>query len=433
MDSVGFMFLPMSASPPTVRTEHPPELRIPTPAAEPCPQPPHGADTVGDAVTTEKWAMLDFLYAAQVHMWHTSLTPNKMMHLKAGLKEIQNSRITVRFGTGFTGCEIAYTAAKHLQRYWKENFGIIIPIALVVICEKDKDVQTWLTQHFHLTGDGPQCFHREMAEMSRCRAYCVIKAKPVLVKRMDIWLGGFVCIDKSRLNPHRGKHTDSVQNESGGQTQATCDMAKACLGVLKPDGAVLENVDGMMLKTKGNPKSDADHVDDSLRGHGFCIQHYLHDAERGGSLADRLRCWWNMLLVSKGGNMKRLQLWHSLVAEIQATPPSWTQVFGPRFELFTEFHKCNGAGQEETAKSDPQFRQSHIDLFRLNGLDYPPLYNLLPQAWQDATSGMYQRERELSFLIEHLEPYHSMVTFNCRVPQILAGAFAECPENSGSI
>ncbi len=87
-----------------------PKLEIPTPA--------------------EPWCMMDFFYAAQVHQWHACLSPNKVMHLKAGLNAIVKARITVRFGTGFTGCEIVCTVAKQLQRYWKAIFGIYIPMAL---------------------------------------------------------------------------------------------------------------------------------------------------------------------------------------------------------------------------------------------------------------------------------------------------------------
>ena len=56
---------------------------------------------------------------------------------------------------------------------------------------------------------------RNVAELSRTRAYNWRTRDCDVVPAVDVWLGGFVCKDKSKLNRNRSQMTDCIQNATG--------------------------------------------------------------------------------------------------------------------------------------------------------------------------------------------------------------------------
>ena len=339
-----------------------------------------------------------------IEKWDAGLTADATTELLTGLKGMASK--VRRIGTGFTGCEITFQVLSALCDFWAEKYSVTIPIELAFCCELDDEKAAWL-QHKH-----PNCgfIGRDVAELSRTRAWNRVTNGFDVVPPCDLWLGGFVCVDKSKLNRNRGAHADGIQTNSG-STGATFRYARDYLEENKPPAFVLENLKELKIEKVGHELSDLDFVLEELRNIGYTVSANVYQASDYGSLADRARTWIRGFL---GDNQRKIQHCHSMMAMLKTPILPPTLYFGEEFE---ELDLINASLEEKGGcrVADPDWGDKHIEAFREAELPYPPKLSSLPSALQHALLPLEDRAREVVIFAEKTEPWPK--TF--RTPQFM--------------
>lgn len=344
------------------------------------------ADDVPESPTGEP---LDFA----IKEWHARLTTEGMLMLKDGLKGLAGKPL--RVGTGFSGCDISYEVLKALSRFWHDSYNVSVPISLAFACECDLAKAAWLRAAH------PECkaVFRDMAELCRAQAYNTVTGNFDLVPPVDLFLGGFVCTDKSRLNNKRAQHIQCVQNASA-KTGGTFKMCFDFLKANRPHGFVLENVPEIANRKKGE-KSDLEFIVEQLTEIGYDVSTHMYQATEHGSLAERTRCWIRGIAQPARGQVAYC---HRLMRTLVIPVVPCELFFGRDFVLFDSINDSweNKGG---CRKEDPAFRDEHIKIFRESRLSYPPTWETVDAALLRALRPLEIRAREAVMYAEQTEPW----------------------------
>jgi site-specific DNA-cytosine methylase len=219
-----------------------------------------------------------------VEQWHEKLTALAETDLVSGLQAAR--RRGIRVGTAFSGCEMTWRVLEVLQKYWEKKYHVKIQVQLVFCCELEEQKAAWLC------AEHPTCRYvfRNVLEMSRLRAFNWVSKGYDDVPHVDVWIGGFSCKDKSKLNVNRGQHSSCVQDGTG-TTGSTFKFACDYLRANRPQAIVLENVPELANKAKGSEASDLDWVLAQLKEIGYCVSAHIYQACDHGSLAERSRVY----------------------------------------------------------------------------------------------------------------------------------------------
>eukprot|EP00959_Pyramimonas_sp_CCMP1952_P185814 3885091-Pyramimonas_sp.AAC.1 len=181
-----------------------------------------------------------------------------------------------------------------------------------------------------------------MCELKDAHATNFIDDQKVAVPRIDIFICGFVCKDKSKLNSARSKFSKCVQNASGtpskskqegglgseslpSKTAETFEHVRAYVAQNRPTMLILENVPEFANRKKeknekgSEGKSDLDDAIEKLEAVGYAVSYNVYNAEQLGSLAKRPRLWIVGILRAEAGDKADAMLrhCHALMGEVR--------------------------------------------------------------------------------------------------------------------
>ncbi|CAK0906276.1 unnamed protein product, partial [Prorocentrum cordatum] len=273
---------------------------------------------------------------------------------------------------------------------------------------------------------GPEIRHifRDMSHLAQARAYDILAADEELVPQVDLFLFGFVCKDKSKLNRNRGALTHCIQEEgqrtvsakdAGGDEEApnkrsesgaTFEYVKEYLMANQPPFILGENVPEIGNKKHTDAESDLDYVKRTLTEVGYDITVNVYRAEEFGSLAIRPRLFIRGVLKRLQGAAK-LEHCHIVMNEMRIPQIDPTIIFGSGLRDLLEIDITTDWKTASNMK-DPKFRDEHLEVYIAHEprLDYPPNYlSIGGEPFQLACNQLEERARELVAYCELTEPW----------------------------
>ena len=175
---------------------------------------------------------------------------------------------------------------ERLADVWAQTYSIRVNFELKFACENNTDKQAWLQQqHTEL-----KVIFADMQDLKSTRAMNVITGLMTLVPRVDVFIVGPTCVDRSRLNVGRAANMGCVQRAAGKTGESfrqTFDYIESC----EPACVILENVADLQQEPKGGGVSDAAFVEQRLREMKYQGTWHQNKADQYGSQAARERIY----------------------------------------------------------------------------------------------------------------------------------------------
>jgi site-specific DNA-cytosine methylase len=334
---------------------------------------------------------------ASVRAWHGKFSAHQLMSLQTGLKKFTLQPL--RIGTGFSGCDIAWEVLKFLKDYWWNTFQLDIKMELSFCCESNLDKLEWLKS----THSECARVFRDMAELGKTRAVNMLTNKMELVPPVDLFLAGFVCVDRSKLNRNRANNINCVQDNSG-KTGTSFHICASYIETNLPPAILLENVPDLQNKKPGHDDSDMDFILDWLRSRKYAASASVYDARDHGSIQARERLWFRAFLGDVD-NEQKLNHCHAVCSACRIPPFSPTVFWGDNFGELSSATDWWVEDKGGSRTADPAFRDEHIAVFREAKLEYPPDFSKFDPALVKGIKPLEQRGREAVAYAESVEPW----------------------------
>ena len=267
---------------------------------------------------------------------------------------------------------------------------------LTFACELDDDKAAWL-QAAH-----PECnlIFRNVAELSRHRAWNRVSRDYDLVPPVDLWVAGFVCTDKSKLNRNSAANIDCIRNNTGA-SGTTFHYALAYLKACQPAAFLLENVKELRNK-KGAEFGDLEFCIQELEAIRNSVSCQSYSACEHGSPAERVRCYIRGFM---GAAQAKLQHCHAIASMVKIGRLPQTLFLGG--DSFSDFEQINidPIVKGGCRVADPDWGDKHLEAFREAQLAYPPNFEDFPDAFSRAVLPLEGREREVAAYAELTLPW----------------------------
>jgi hypothetical protein len=128
---------------------------------------------------------------------------------------------------------------KELQSYWQEELGVSLQLRHVFSCKRDAEVQSFLIDHF------PDMEALVLDAKYLCQPMAPtihgVSSKMLRLESTDVYIAGFVCKTRCKLNPTRGANVGCVQDNSE-KTGESWQHVPGYIHAFAPKLLILENV-----------------------------------------------------------------------------------------------------------------------------------------------------------------------------------------------
>ena len=340
------------------------------------------------------------LYEA-THRMHLGLGTLDDMNLQRSLSRLHGDSVTI--GSGFTGSGVFEKAASALSSYYAHVRDINIDVDIRFQCESGPLERAFEAAHF----DDVEARFKDMAELSKLKAYDTISGEHVFVGKVKIFVAGFTCIDKSSLNVNAPEFINGVQ-ERRGTTGEHFGLVDDFLDVHRPDIVVLENLYKMLqeptkkkgVDEKNNGKdehgepdiSDGEYVVQRLRSKGYASDVFKIEATSKGSHMSKNR----LFFVGFHGKLKdkQLQIFTSLLSNLRCAPI--------KLESYIDWNMLSLPEKHSTKQ---ELSDRILDAFTDFGIPHPPQYNTMAGSFLLALKDQTECVRQKAFLVDQLQSF----------------------------
>lgn len=297
-----------------------------------------------------------------IRSWHTVLDPKLVRMLHSSLNRLlteNQAGWSLTIATACSGTDIAVKTLQAILNFWEDEFQIQIPMAQVFSCERDVEKQLFLQAEF------PECeaIFGDTAVLSQTRAPTVA-GDVAIVKHASIYVAGFTCTSRSKLNVNRARNIGCVQKGEDKSGESFRTVA-GYIDTSRPDVTLLENVVDMAQETESG-ESDASWIATWLEQRGYTVAWRVVRAQDHGSYATRNRIYW--LACKKSTTSADVQYLFKAVLDstrIEQIPlnrflqPEPDRLYIPA---------SRAPGQER----DFKYKSEHLDLYTSWSLPWPP-------------------------------------------------------------
>lgn len=303
-------------------------------------------------------------------------------------------------GTGFSGSDITHHVLKAMSSLWSEKLCMQLDFTFLFACEIDPRKRAFLREQFPTLAT----IFCDMDHLSLVAAHNDVTGQMAPVPFVHLFIGGFVCVDRSKLNVRRQQHKNCVQDGTG-KTGSSFAMLYRYLDKCRPWAFILENVTDLGAKSDDKDQSDVEFIISTCREIGYEVKALTISAQEYGSVALRTRHFYvGYQCVGEFGHT--VGTGSSVYDTVQRVkiPPRPVMDFLPNLQDLQVTDRIT-----KRSRIDPAFKDDHLAIYRENHLECPPQLSQMPAAFVEAARALSEREIEIAFFLEQTEPYPEKV------------------------
>ena len=330
-----------------------------------------------------------------VILWHEQVDPWMQLKMRRGLRALRD-RPALVWGSLFSGSDVFLRFIRKLERYWSRFLDKIPPSVAAFQCEANAQKQEFLSEQH---GDC-QFMFAEVASLLEVRVRELKWGGFHPVPSVEAVSAGFSCASRSKANSASAGNVGCVQKG----TEKTGLTFQYLLNFIKrrlPKIILLENLEEL---SAGGEESDTNFVLDELRKLGYTVEAVLIDATKYGSRARHVRLFFVALRAVPQPSLK-LNLFKSALSDMEIkSKPFSLDDFLCADEALLQLEWEGPFPRIPSAKEGCSYQDHHEDEFIRNKWQYPPSDALLAEELGSNLSPLYQREKEVCFILNRLFP-----------------------------
>jgi site-specific DNA-cytosine methylase len=267
--------------------------------------------------------------------------------------------------TACSGSDVVIVVCEELMMFWKEEFGVDISLRHVFACESNKRIQQFLLHQF------PDCedvlVDTSHLGLDFAPTALGLTGKFCKLTRVMIYVAGFVCKARSKLNSSRHLNVGCVQAGSQ-KTGKSFSEVGDYVEKQRPPACVLENVPDLGQASEGMV-SDSDYIVQWFQARNYSCAAIRIEASEFGSVARRERDYY-VSFLNYVDNDPRLARVQAIVDSIRI--PEVSPLVD--YLLPDQCHqvRCKEAVAEEEAR-EYKYKEDHMRLFDLIKEEWPPV------------------------------------------------------------
>lgn len=345
-----------------------------------------------------------------VRLWHNEMPPNMIMAWSSGLKDLERRlRSTVGSSTmpvasACSGSDIFSHCLQSLSEWWRAQYDVDIRFEHVLAVERDPAKREFLTNQHTI-----RFLMEDMASLADARATNLLTKKQEYVPHAMMFVCGFSCTSRSRLNQHSSANRGCVQRNEGasGQTFGKC---LEYISNSRPWISILENVVELTETDENVTTSDEDWILESFTKLGFLAYSYRVNSVDFGSVCERNRLYFLVLDApndSPEASAKLNQIQRTL-GTLKLGPGDFNDIcMSPSVvELYTG--DAPGRTKIKRARESDAWMDKHREIFGALEVPWPPV---LPQDFMATFSDFGPRAMELVYIAHTRFPPPSVATW----------------------
>ncbi len=302
----------------------------------------------------------------------------------------------LQVGTGFSGSDVTHHVLRTLVAHWAEVLDVKVPFKFSFACEADPRKRVFLREQF----PDLDTIFCDMEHLALISAKNDVTGLMTPVPFVHVFIGGFVCVDRSKLNVRRAQKKHCVQ-EGKGKTGSSFAMVHEYLLGCRPWVFILENVTDLGAKTDDKAQSDMEFIVSECRELAYDVKVLTINAQEYGSVAVRTRHFYLgyqdtesfACAAGRGADI------YTTLQQIKI-PPLPVSAFLPRLSDVRVSDK-----HIKRPRIDPAYKDDHLAIYRESNLEWPPDLKQMPPDFVQATRALSEREAEIAYLLEQTEPY----------------------------
>lgn len=335
-----------------------------------------------------------------VRAWHVSMPVPIQRTAFANLTRVFTAKQQFSFGTACSGSDLVQRWVDALMKLWSEHYEKELQYSWEFVCEIDVVKQKFLADQHRFVR-----LFTDVGHLAQTRAYDAKSSGASPVPYVDVFMAGFSCTSRSKLNRSRSSNIHCVQNSSGA-TGHTFDSTFAYVRKYRPSAVLLENVVDL-LEESDSHMSDAAYIKDQLVSIEYETTYEIIEASEHGSPAVRKRIYF-FALDSHSGSLKvtgRLSFLPAVLAACKVEPlqPKTMIVRGEdeltQLDAHFAFDPDTMPDRDaESARKDAIYKDDHMDLYRAKNLTWPP--DISGKEFR----GLSRRAAEVCFFAHHAWP-----------------------------
>ena len=265
----------------------------------------------------------------------------------------------ISVGSACSGSSIDVHFLKTLSECIQDEFGATVVFQHRFVCEHKDEKLEFLKSHYN---EQCQAYFRDAHELAESSTIDQRTGQMATVPWVRLFMAGFSCIDRSKLNRNASKNRGCVKAGTGSTGSSWAAIASYITKV-GPDMIVLENVKDLLDKD-GDQHSDADHIDDLLKQQKSRYSRQVISARDYGSAARRVRLYW----MAAKANLDLSIL--GLTLQACRLKPLADERFLKPLEITKRPHKSKAQASTENQK----WKEEHMALFAAQGVPWPPAF-----------------------------------------------------------
>ena len=131
----------------------------------------------------------------------------------------------------------------------------------------------------------------DVSELLKPRALNIVSGRQECIQYFKVFVGGFVCVDKSHFQTRRAEELPANALEKGlGKTGLSWRLVETIVSAISPEWAVLENLPSLLVPAKGQEQADIEHIENFFKSRSYAFIAFVDQATDHGSRARRERC-----------------------------------------------------------------------------------------------------------------------------------------------
>ena len=299
-------------------------------------------------------------------------------------------------GTGFSGSDITHHVVQAMADLWEETLSVRLSFKFLFACELDPRKRAFLRNEFPSLG----IIFCDMEHLSLVSAKNDVTGSVTPIPFVHLFIGGFVCVDRSKLNVRRRQNKNCVQDGTG-KTGSSFAMVYDYLKQCKPWVFILENVTDLGAKSDDKDQSDLEFIVASCKDIGYEVKVLTVNARDYGPVAVRTRhfyigyqCCGRFAVAAGRGS------------EIYSTVQRVKIPILPVKNFLPGLWDIDVVDRHiKRPRLDPAYKDDHLSIYRENDLEWPPKMTDMPAGFVNAARALSEREKEIVYLLEQTEPY----------------------------
>lgn len=357
-----------------------------------------------------------------VRSWHDALPSTELLGLRRALIGM---KVPLSVGTACSGTDIAVLVLHEFARYWREVLGVTVPIRHLFACECNPEVQKFLQEQW------PDCEALVPDMVSLVDDFVPTLgesgSRMVQLDAPDVFIAGFVCKARSRLNVNASSARGCVQHGTH-STGASFSMVSAYVSKRRPGLVILENVPDLDAPTDSGI-SDAQYVQDCLTSVGYVCTRFVLEARNYGSFPRRERIFWVAVAHPKPSTLAHDHMDCCMQRLLAAMATGKQATTLEDYLIDGEAQQVRKRRRKDTEGRDMKYKAEHMSLFDAIGQEWPaPLGK-----WNAALDHMEQRAYEVvvfadaAFPVQGAEADWEFLDSNAGLSRLVGPAGAQRP------